>query len=255
MPDDLSRNQKPASELSKLNESLYSRTRYHDPGMARSKVEPKDEPAVGEAWKTRGIEEIIKSDNRKPENHPVMKKLFVIALVFFVLTLCFSIYVYLGGSNFISSKNVDITILGPVSVSAGEVMNVNIKNNNNADLTNANLLIEYPDSTRSPSDATVPLVREKVPVGTIASGGEYNYVAKAIILGQKADIKEVKVSIDYGVKGSNATFTKEKLYDVSIGATPVTMTVDEPPTVVSGDTFIRLLQWFQILLKSSGGFC
>ncbi|MFZ2048845.1 MAG: hypothetical protein WAV25_00900 [Minisyncoccia bacterium] len=240
MAEDFSNDKnKPASKLSELNQALYSRTKYQNPNMNRSTVEPLDLPALEADWKTKSIDDIIKSDNRKPPTHPIMKKLFIIAVVFFVLTLGFTAYVFLGGSNFISSKNVDITILGPVSVSAGEIlnMNVNIKNNNNADLTNTNLLIEYPDSTRSPDDANTTLVRSKIPIGTIASGGEYNYIAKAIILGQKTDTKEIKVSIDYGVKGSNATFTKEKLYDVSIGTSPVTMTVEEPESVVSGDNF------------------
>ena len=240
MSEDLSNNKnKPASKLRELNDSLYSRTRYQDPNLNRSAIEQTDEPKIGEEWKTRGIDEIIKSDNRKPETHPIMKKLFIMAVVFFLLTLGFTAYVYLGGSNFISSKNVDITILGPVSVSAGEVlnMNVSIKNNNNADLTNVNLLIEYPDSTRSPDDATAQLVRSKIPIGTIASGAGYDYVAKAIMFGQKSDTKNIKVSIDYGVKGSNATFTKEKLYDVSIGTSPVTMTINEPASVISGDVF------------------
>ena len=240
MAEDFSNDKnRPASKLSELDQALYSRTRYQNPNMNRSTVEPLDLPTLEADWKTKSIDDIIKSDNRKPPTHPIMKKLFIMAVVFFVLTLGFTAYVFLGGSNFISSKNVDIVILGPVSVSAGEIlnMNVNIKNNNNADLTNINLLIEYPDNTRSSEDSNTPLIRSKIPIGTIASGGEYNYIAKAIIFGQKADTKEIKVSMDYGVKGSNATFTKEKLYDVSIGASPVTMTVEEPTTIVSGDTF------------------
>ncbi len=231
--------ERPASKLSELDQALYSRTKYQNPNMNRSTVEPLDLPTLEADWKTKSIDDIIRGDNRKPPTHPIMKKLFIMAVVFFVLTLGFTAYVFLGGSNFISSKNVDITILGPASISAGEVlnMNVNIKNNNNADLTNTNLLIEYPSSTRSPDDSNAPLVRSKIPVGTIVSGGEYNHVLKAIIFGQKADTKEIKVSIDYGVKGSNATFTKEKLYDVSIGTSPVTMTVEEPTSVVSGDNF------------------
>ena len=66
MSEDLSNNKnKPASKLRELNDSLYSRTRYQDPNLNRSAIEQTDEPKIGEEWKTRGIDEIIKSDNRK----------------------------------------------------------------------------------------------------------------------------------------------------------------------------------------------
>lgn len=237
------------SKLEELNESLNS-PHYNAPDDYRSGLEKESEVEVKESFDSPELDEMLKQDRRQTENHPVMRKLFTFALIFFMAAVAVAAYVYFGGSNLISSKNVDISVVGPVSVSAGETveMGITITNKNNADLTEVNMVIQYPEDTRSAEDAGEALDRVKVALGAIPAGSDASHTARAALFGQKGDIKTITIDIDYRVKGSNATFTKEKVYEVSIGSSPVTMTVTQPPSVSSGDIFTTTLT---ILANSS----
>lgn len=238
------------SRVSELNDSLYSKTRYHDPNDSRSGMRTRETDNVDESFDSPKLDEMIARERRKSENHPIMKKFFTFAIFFFLATMAVAGYIYLAGNNLISSKNVDINIVAPVTVSAGEPLElgVTIINKNNADLAVVNMVIQYPDGTRSDVDTSRPLTRSKLALGEIKAGASITKTDRAILFGEKGDVKSIKISIDYKVKGSNAIFTKEKIYEISIGTTPVTMTVDEPPTVASGDKFTTTLT---ILANSS----
>ncbi|MES2214123.1 MAG: hypothetical protein V4465_01905 [Patescibacteria group bacterium] len=227
------------SKIDKLNESLYSRTRYQAPNDRRTPLESGDAPAVSESFNTPSLDDMIKEDRRKNENHPVMAKMFTFALIFCLAAAAVAGYIYLAGGNLISSKNVDVSVLGPVSVAAGAPLElgVTISNKNNADLTMVNMIVQYPEGTRSAEDATKALSKDKVAVGPVAAGASATRTERAILFGQKGDVKTITISLEYRVQGSNAIFSKQKSYDISIGSAPVTMTVDQPPTVTSGDTF------------------
>lgn len=238
------------SRIDKLNESLYSRTSYEAPNDNRRGIESSDSHIVSEDFNSPDLDTMLKYDRRKTENHPVMKKLFTFALIFFVAAVSVAGYVYFGGSNLISSKNVDISVSGPISVSAGEPIEFGIivSNKNNVNLTVVNMVIRYPENTRSANSVDEPLDRDKVSLGEVAAGSSVTHTARASIFGQKGETKSIIIDLDYQVKGSNATFTKEKIYDVNIGSSPVTMTVSSPPSVASGDIFTTTLT---ILANSS----
>ncbi|MDB5266853.1 MAG: protein of unknown function with transrane region [Parcubacteria group bacterium] len=227
------------SNINKLNESLYSRTRYQAPDDRRTPLVASEAPDVSESFDSKSIDDMIKEDRRRNENHPIMAKMFTFALIFCLAAAAVAGYIYLAGGNLISSKNVEISVLGPVSVAAGAPLElgVTISNKNNADLATVNMVVEYPEGTRSAEDSTKTLARDKVAVGAIAAGASATRTERAILFGQKGDIKTVIINLEYRVQGSNAIFSKQKSYDISIGSAPVTMTVDEPPTVTSGNTF------------------
>jgi len=231
------------SKVDKINETLYSRTKYKDPEDARSVVHETEVPEVDKSFNSGELDEMLTHDRRKKASHPIMKKIFTAAVLFFVAAVGVAAYIYLGGGNLISSKNVDITILAPVTVSAGEPIDlgITISNKNNTDLTAANMVIEYPEGTRSVEDSSKPLISSKVSLGAILAGKDLTRTERAELFGQKGEVKTITISVDYKVKGSNATFTKEKTYEISIGATPVTMTVSAPETVISGNTFTTTL--------------
>ena len=60
---------------------------------------------------------------------------------------------------------------------------------------------------------------------------------RLVLLGSPGEIKEIKFSIEYKVKGSNATFYKDKIFEVVIGNTPITLEVESPSSIISGDSF------------------
>jgi len=174
-----------------------------------------------------------------PTTNPFMKKLFTFALLFFIATMFVAGLIFFGGTNFISSKNVDIAVLGPTNVSAGQVLElgVTIKNENNSDLELANFSIVYPQGTRNPEDSSETLTFTKEELGVIKAGDEVARNVRAVIIGSRGEVKSFKFSVEYKVKGSNATFYKDKVYDVTIGFAPLSLTVESPEVITSGDTF------------------
>ncbi|KND48478.1 MAG: hypothetical protein AB200_01970 [Parcubacteria bacterium C7867-005] len=227
------------SKVGALDESLYSRTRYKDPSDSRVHMNPDEPTDIPPDWQGRELDEMLLHQKKDTEGHPIMRKFFIFAVIFFVIATGLAAFVYFGGGNLVSSKNVEISILGPVSVSAGDPieLGVTILNKNNADLTSVNMFIDYPEGSRSAEDSNINQEDKRLPLEEISSGREIVINEKAILFGQKGDVKEIRISLSYKVKGSNATFTKEKVYEVNINSAPVTMTIERSPSVASGEVF------------------
>lgn len=231
--------EKRKSRIDKLNETLYSRTRYHAPLGERSPVTESETPDVEEGWKTPGLDEMLTRERISPPINPFMKKVFVIALLFFVAAVLVAGFIFTGGANFVSSRNVDVTVLGPTVTSAGQVfeLGVSVSNTNNADLEFTSLSIQYPPGSRDPDNATESLTYTKEDLGVIKAGSEATRNVRAVFLGAEGEVKEIKFSVEYKVKGSNATFFKDKIFEITIGEAPITLKVTSPSSVTSGNTF------------------
>lgn len=227
------------SKLEGLSDTLYSRTKYQSPLDKRSPVGASETPPVEEKWQSPALDDILSRERLAPPNSPFMKKFFAFALLFFVATMFVAGLIFFGGTNFISSKNVDITVLGPTNVSAGQMLElgVTIKNENNSDLELANFSVVYPQGSRNPEDSAETLTFTKEELGVIRAGDEAARNVRVVIIGSTGEVKQFKFSVEYKVKGSNATFYKDKIYDVTIGHAPLSLTVESPATITSGDTF------------------
>jgi len=227
------------SRVEEAKERLYSKTHYNDPKDERRTFGEVETPDVQVDWKTQELDELLKRERRQVEGHPIMKKIFIFAIAFFFIALGVASYIYLGGSNFISSKNVDVSILGPASVSAGAPVDLSITvlNRNNVDLESVSMTIDYPTGTRSADDVTKALEYSKISIGSIASGKDFVQTQRAILFGQKGEVQNINISIEYKVKGSNATFDKQKVYEIVIGTSPLDITIKEPSSIVSGVPF------------------
>jgi hypothetical protein len=233
-------NDEEKSSVDKLKDKLYSRTRYKDPTDERTHVEPSgDVPETKEKWDSPELDEMLKHDRRQPEPYPVMKKFFIFALVFFIGALAVTAFIFLGGSNFVSSKNVDISIVGPTSISAGDVLElgITVTNKNNADLQVANLSVQYPQGTHDADKPEETLTYTREELGAIGAGKEVTRTARALLFGEEGEVQEVKISVEYKISGSNATFYKDKVYEIAIGEAPISMQVVQPTSVNSGDSF------------------
>ena len=231
--------EKDKGKIEGLNDTLYSRTRYRNPLDKRSPVKEFELSEVEEKWQTPELDEMLKHERIPHKISPLMKKVFILALLFFIATVGVAGFVFLGGANFVSSKNVDIGVLGPTTVSAGEVLElgVTISNTNNADLEFANLSIQYPQGSRNPDNTAEPLTYTKDNLGVIGAGAETVRNVRMVLLGPSGEIKEIKLSVEYKVKGSNATFYKDKVFEITIGNAPITFTVENPPSTTSGEIF------------------
>jgi hypothetical protein len=227
------------SKVDHLSDTLYSRTRYHNPLDTRSEVRSEEAPAVAESWQSPGLNEILTRERKSNDKTPFLKKFFIFAALFFGATMIVAGFVFLGGSNFISSKNLDLTVVGPAVTPAGELveLQVTIKNGNNADLELANFSVQYPQGARDPQDSTKQLSFTKEELGVIKAGDEVVKTARFFLIGLTGESKDLKFSVEYKVKGSNATFYKDKVYPITIGSSPLSVTVESPQSVTSGDNF------------------
>jgi hypothetical protein len=236
-------NEEERSEIGELNEKLNSRTRYYEPTDSRSTMSVAEDASVEEKWQSPDLNDMLQHNRKPMETHPVMKKIFSVSVIFFILAVLVAGYIFLGGANFVSSKNVEISIVGPSNVAAGEVLDlgITIKNKNNADLEVATLSIQYPQGTRNPEDTSKTLTYTKESVDSIRAGREVSRNVKAVIFGSIGEVKEIKISVEYKVKDSNAIFYKDKVYQVTIGNSPLSLVVETPRQANSGESFSTLL--------------
>lgn len=227
------------SKVDSLSDKLDSRTRYQNPLEKRSVVKEIETPDVTESWQSPKLDELLSRERQAPVINPFMKKFFTFAVLFFIATILIAGFVFLGGSNFVSSKNVDIDVVGPTLASAGEILElgVTIKNGNNTDLVLANFSVQYPQGSRDPEDTSKTLTYEREDLGVIGAGDEAVRNVRVVLLGSTGEVKEVKVSVEYKVKGSNATFYKDKIFQVTIGNAPLSLKIESPGRVASGETF------------------
>jgi hypothetical protein len=160
----------------------------------------------------------------------VFKKFFIYSAVFFGLTLLYAGYIFFAGRNSVSNNNIDISILGNTFAAGGEELplTVNITNKNPSPLELVDLVIEYPKGPGEDSSSTEHF-RESL--GEIAAGTMRSENVKLILYGEQGSIKDIKVSIEYRVAGSNAIFVKDKVYEVNITSTPINLTLDSPREV------------------------
>jgi hypothetical protein len=232
-------------KLDRLERKLYSRNTPDiiDKGRSELKNEDKEVETSSDLGKVElqetkvsAFDELAKRVSEATEQkRGVVKKVFIGSLIFFVIAVGIAAFVFLGGVNLVSSRNVDIQVAGPISIPGGQEvsLDINIINNNNVDLESASLLVEYPEGTRSPSDLSKEVTRERFPLETIKSGESHSQNIKAVFFGEKESVKKINISLEYRVENSSALFYKEKVYELSISSAPVIITPTYPKEVNS----------------------
>lgn len=179
---------------------------------------------------------IQKEKKYKKTRKSFLSILLTASFIFFLLAIGFSSYFIFGGSNTVSSQNIDIKIEGPTTISGGEELSlqIGIINKNSVPIKLADLLIEYPDGTRSAVDIAKALPRYRESVGTIESGEVLQKTVKAILLGSEDTQQDIKVTIEYRVDDSNAIFFTEKIYTVTLISAPISISVSSVDEITSG---------------------
>jgi len=164
-------------------------------------------------------------------------KLFLAGLIFFVLAVAASSAFMIFGNNSISGENITIAVTGPFTVGGGETLpiQVGITNSNAVPIESATLIVEYPLGTLSADEARTELFTERLSLETVGSGETVNIPLRALVFGEENDEKNVNVSIEYRVQGSNATFFKEAdPLRFKISSSPILMKVDALKKISSG---------------------
>lgn len=173
-------------------------------------------------------EEVVGNLSETKTPASMFKKIFLGALVFFVISALYAGYTFFVGGNIVSSKNIKIEIAGPAFVAGGEelALQVVVHNGNSATLELADLIIEYPKGAGAQD--TQDIERERDSLGEIKSGDSIEKIEKLKLFGAEGSDKEIKFTLEYRIAGSNAVFTKEANYIVRINTAPVSLSIDAP---------------------------
>ena len=221
--------------LERLKRSLYSRDSSAVPTEKRTPISETDVTEVKNSWGTPSSFDLPKESMTR-KNNSFFNKFLITSVIFFAVALGAAAFIILGGFNSISSNNVDIKITGPNTISSGEELDLDLSvvNGNRTDLQKVNLFVQYPDGTQVSDKSGKSLSRDEAVLDTIAVGGSKDYTAKALLFGQKDEVKTITLRVEYNVAGSNAVFSKEKTYAVSISSSPLLLNVISPAQINSG---------------------
>jgi hypothetical protein len=228
------------SRLEKLNEDLY-RKDFQQQKTTRHNLDQKDydlendweEPKQEEDGRPIDLSSLDEKANRKLG---FFGWLMIFAAIFFIGSVSYAAFVFWGGSQTISASEVDINISGPVSVGAGEILSLDliIENRNPVPLKAVDLIVEYPEGTRSAENLIDNLSRTRDRIDDIESGTLLRTNLDSALFGDEGDNKEISITVEYQVPGSNAIFEKKKVFSVILNAAPARISVSGLKEISSG---------------------
>jgi hypothetical protein len=177
-----------------------------------------------------------------------------IAVVFFVGATAFFVYYFLFGAGSLpaSPNNISIVISGPPQIQGGDntELQVVVQNHNRAALQGAELVLSYPQGTRSlvnvatnlyscnspqnTSDSSLSLPQQRICLGDIPPGGTRQGTVAAIFSGIGGQHQTIKADLEYRLVGSSALFVASTDYDLAFGSSPLSLSVDGNTQTISG---------------------
>jgi hypothetical protein len=218
--------------IAELEKRLYARDPDAVPQRKFGILRPL-KTSVDSSW---GANELPKDITVHHTNVSPYKKLFIGSLIFFLIGLGVALFSIYRGAVTLSSRNVEVAILGNSFVGGGESLplQVDIANKNADDLIEATLTLAYP---RGASTLPGDTERIKKELGTIGSGKTKTEAFSVVLYGEQGTSRDITAILEYKLAGSNATFVKEKTVSVMISTSPVTLAVDAPTASASGQPF------------------
>jgi hypothetical protein len=219
--------------INELQKHLYARDPESMPKQKFGILRP-EKQNVPSMW---GATAITKDTSIKKTTVTGYKRFFLFSIIFFALALGGALFSIYRGAMTLSSKNVDVTILGNSFVAGGEDLPIQIEvsNRNSGDLLEAELTVEYPKGAIDASGGDV--VRLKKELGTIPSGKTKSEAFTVVLYGEQGTTKNVTATLTYRIVNSNAVFQKEQSFAVMISSSPLTLTIDAPATVGNNQPF------------------
>ena len=229
-----------SNSIEELKKSLYSRSTPDIRTRRRFRAQP-EETDLRKDWERPPENPEEPKLNTEYHDHSMsfFTKILIGAAVFFLVCLGVGAYLFFNGSNLISANNLDVTINGPVSVAGGTPFSfvVAVTNKNNVKLTTVDLEVDFPTGSVDPTNTANEQKIYQVLMDDVNPGGMTERTINADLYGQENSTKEMILKVYYQVPGSNATFEKDKTYDVLISSSPLTLSVSSFNQVTAGQKF------------------
>jgi len=241
------------SSLDKFKRRLERRDSR--PSDFKSTILPPKDFGVNKSW---GDDEFTSVDYRptvaKKANR-FLWRLFWGSSLFFLATLAVAVYVLFFSANIVSGNNIDLLVKGPAQIRSGDELNlqITIVNKNKVKLNSADLVLTYPSGTMDPlvTNQELPMWRGKL--NDLNPGQMVEVASRAIIFGGQNTTSEIKIVLEYRIPDSNALFTKEKIYTVTIGSSSLDLALKIPTEINIGKEFtgtLKLVSNAQSLLRN-----
>lgn len=165
---------------------------------------------------------------KKTPQSKFFKYFFIGAFVFFLFAIVFAGYMFVRGSTSVSNDNIEISVLGNSFTEGGKELQIQVEivNKNKSDLELSNLIVEYPRGASDDPTLVVRLPRESM--GTIPAGSRATKIFKVVLYGDQGSVRNVNIKFEYHPAGSNAIFSKDQIYPVTINSSPLSLFVDSP---------------------------
>jgi hypothetical protein len=168
---------------------------------------------------------------------------FIVAFVFFLVSLGISGYFFYFGGNSVSVDKVAVAIQGPSAIAGGDTvpLALTITNKNSVAIENATIEIDFPNGTRDGNNVLSAYPRYSENLGTLAPGATVTRSVKVVLFGGAGETLTLPVSLSYDTTASNSTFVKKSSYALIISSTPLSVSVDTPTEIVPGTPFTLTL--------------
>ncbi|HEC32925.1 MAG TPA: hypothetical protein ENI63_01535 [Candidatus Kaiserbacteria bacterium] len=217
-------------KINRLRKKLYSRN-SNIQNQRRHGLRP-NRSSVEKEWSNQGNKKVVRKKNKLS----LLRPFLVISILFFIGSILFGSFYFFGGKNVVSSNKVEIKIQGPTAIGGGNKLGlqISIVNKNSSTLELADLIVKYPKGTRSSDNLGKELLRFRDSLGNILPGERVKRNISAILFGEENTQKEIVVTVEYRVAGSNAIFFAEKKYQLTISSSPVSISVRSFSEVISG---------------------
>jgi hypothetical protein len=215
--------------IEELKKKLYERG-GDDFQVRRSNLAPYYK-TVNKTW----AEETIPNLEPVKPTSSIWWKILIFSFLFFVLALGSAWYVFTKGTNVVSDKNIAVAIKGPISLKAGEELDLQIAltNKNVTAIEEAELTSVWPAGSRDPDNPAKQFTYTTQTIGKIKAGETVNVITRAVVYGKENDELEVKLNLNYHLADSNTLFEKQVSYRLKINASPVNLSVDIPSEINS----------------------
>lgn len=164
----------------------------------------------------------------------------VAASVFFFGSLIFLVYSLATDRTVISGENVDVTIKGPLSIAAGEELQLQIlvQNNNPVAIEAVDLVVDYPLGARRADATRTPIARaDRDFIGTLAPGQAVNRTLHIVLFGEQDEEQQFTFGVEFRPAGSNAVIESNRNYAIPLTAAPVSLAVSLPQQVSASQEF------------------
>lgn len=224
----LPNNQK--SKLEKIEQKLYSVDGIASKERFNLK---KQNYTVENSWDDLGI----KNDFQFPKKRVgFFSVILILAALFFIGSLTYAGFIFFNDSQSVSGDDVDIKIIGPVSIGGGESLSIDaiVSNNNKVQLELVDLFAEYPEGSKNPENISEDLPRVNLDLGTLAPGSVTRKNVKVALFGEESSNKKIDFILQYRLPGSNAIFEKKKSFEIALSTTPINLSVSGLEQISSG---------------------